>query len=318
MATPKQAETSSAQQTRGWKSPGRSQVRPKGNRRSDTLLTVALFLPPALLLFTIFVVLPMGEAMYFSFYKWNGFGSPENFVGLKHYFKLIKHSVFHKALWHNAYVIVASILIQIPLAFAMAVILADKIPGGTFFRLLFFLPYVLAEIAAGLIWRFVYDGDTGLLSNFLGLFGHEPFHILAQQELAMTAIIVVIIWKYFGFHMMLFIAGLQAIDRDLYKAAHVDGATSWQVLRYVTLPLLKSTTALSIFFGVLGSLQLFDLIMPMTLGGPNDSSQTMVTYLYNFGIVRMKVGFGGAVGTVLFIICVVFAFTYKRTFMRDE
>lgn len=134
----------------------------------------------------------------------------------------------------------------------------------------------------------------------------------------MYAILAVIVWKYFGFHMMLFIAGLQAIDQDLYRAARVDGATRWQVLRLITLPLLKPTTKLSIFFAVLGSLQLFDLIMPMTLGGPNDSTQTMVSYLYNFGIIRMRVGFGGAIGTILFLICVVFAFTYKRGFMRDE
>ncbi|PCJ88148.1 MAG: sugar ABC transporter permease [Hyphomicrobiales bacterium] len=260
----------------------------------------------------------MAEAMYFSFFKWNGFGSPEKFVAFKNYLKLFKHSVFQIALWNNMLVIVLSIAIQLPLALGMALILAGKIPGGTFFRLLFFLPYVLAEIAAGLMWRFVYDGEYGLISNFWQFFGNPPLYLLAEQDLAMYAILAVIVWKYFGFHMMLFIAGLQAIDQDLYRAARVDGATRWQVLRLITLPLLKPTTKLSIFFAVLGSLQLFDLIMPMTLGGPNDSTQTMVTYLYNFGIIRMRVGFGGAIGTILFLICVVFAFTYKRGFMRDE
>jgi raffinose/stachyose/melibiose transport system permease protein len=134
----------------------------------------------------------------------------------------------------------------------------------------------------------------------------------------MYAILAVIVWKYFGFHMMLFIAGLQAIDRDLYSAARDDGATGWHVLRYVTQPMLRSTYMLSNICAVKGSLQLIDLIMAMTLGGPSDSTQTMVTYLYNFGMVRMRVGFGGAVGTVLFIICVVFAFTYKRGVMRDD
>jgi raffinose/stachyose/melibiose transport system permease protein len=260
----------------------------------------------------------MGEAMWYGFFRWNGFGTPEDFVGLRNYARLFSHGVFQDALWNNLLVIIVSIGVQLPLALAMAIILADRIPGGTFFRLVFFLPYVLAEIVAGLIWRFVYDGDYGIITSTLGLFELPPFYILAEQDYAMYAIPAVIVWKYFGFHMMLFIAGLQAIDRDLYSAARVDGATGWQVLRFVTLPMLKSTIKLSIFFAVLGSLQLFDLIMAMTLGGPSDSTQTMVTYLYNFGMVRMRVGFGGAVGTVLFLICVVFAFTYKRGVMRDD
>jgi raffinose/stachyose/melibiose transport system permease protein len=287
-------------------------------RRRDAWLTVVLFLPPAVILFTLFVVLPMGEAMWYGFFRWNGFGTPEDFVGLRNYARLFSHDVFQDALWNNLLVIIVSIGVQLPLALAMAIILADRIPGGTFFRLVFFLPYVLAEIVAGLIWRFVYDGDYGIITSTLGLFELPPFYILAEQDYAMYAILAVIVWKYFGFHMMLFIAGLQAIDRDLYSAARVDGATGWQVLRYVTLPMLRSTIKLSIFFAVLGSLQLFDLIMAMTLGGPSDRTQTMVTYLYNFGMVRMRVGFGGAVGTVLFIICVVFAFTYKRGVMRDD
>ena len=184
--------------------------------------------------------------------------------------------------------------------------------------MIFFLPYVLADIAAGLIWRFVYDGDYGIVAGFLGLFGYDSVHVLADRAYAMYAILAVIVWKYFGFHMMLFIAGLQSISRDYFEAARIDGADRWQTLRYVTLPMLAPTIRLSIFFAVLGSLQLFDLIMPLTKGGPSDSTQTLVTYLYNFGITRMQIGFGGAIGVVLFLICVVFAFTYKRTAMRHD
>ena len=115
----------------------------------------------------------------------------------------------------------------------------------------------------------------------------------------------VIVWKYFGFHMMLFIAGLQAIDKHLLEAADIDGATRWQKFRYVTLPLLGSTLRLSVFFVIVGSLQLFDLIMPLTGGGPSNTTQTMVTFLYTYGVMRMQVGFGSAVGVVLFVICVV-------------
>src|SRR5206468_5414876 len=123
-------------------------------------------------------------------------------------------------------IIAVSLLVQLPLALGLAVLLADRFRGTNAYRLIFFLPYVLAEIAAGLIWRFVYDGDYGLLAKILGAFGAEAVHVLAEPETAMTAILIVVVWKYFGFHMILYIAGLQQIDRSLYEAARIDGATA--------------------------------------------------------------------------------------------
>lgn len=282
------------------------------------LTAVVLFLPPALLLFTIFVILPMGEAAWYSLYRWDGYGTPTDYMGLRNYERLFNHRAFTSALVNNGLIILVSLLVQLPLALAMAVILANRIPGAVFFRLVFFLPFVLAEIAAGLIWRFVYDGDYGLIAEIARWFGYESAHVLAERQWAMYAILGVIVWKYFGFHMMIYIAGLQAIPASLFEAARIDGASRWQVLRYVTLPSLGPTIRLSVFFAVIGSLQLFDLVMPMTKGGPSDSTQTMVTYLYSFGMMRMDIGFGSAVGVVLFVICVVFAFTYKRTAMRHD
>ena len=150
------------------------------------------------------------------------------------------------------------------------------------------------------------------------MFGATPPFVLAEPDIAMYAILAVVVWKYFGFHMMLYIAGLQQIDKNLYEAARIDGATDWQSFSRITLPLLGSTIRLSVFFSILGSIQLFDLIMPLTKGGPSDSTQTMVTFLYNYGVTRMRIGFGSAVGVVLFVICVVFAFGYKRVSMRHD
>jgi raffinose/stachyose/melibiose transport system permease protein len=184
--------------------------------------------------------------------------------------------------------------------------------------MLFFLPYILAEIATGLIFSFVYDGDYGLVASIWHWFGAEAPHLLASTQTAMVAVLIVIVWKYFGFHMMLYIAALQGMDRSLIEAARIDGATRPQVLRYVVIPTLYPTIRLSVFFSIIGSLQLFDLVMPLTRGGPADSSNTLVTFLYNNGISRMRVGYGSAIGVILFVICVTFAFTYKRWFMRDE
>lgn len=299
----------------------RANARPNRHQKvigPNRLPVLLLFLPPGLLLFTIFVMLPMGEAAWYSMYNWSGYGRPEEWVGTRNFEVLFRNGAFHKALINTGLIMIVSILIQVPLALWLAMLLAEKMRGVVVFRLIFFLPYVLADVAAGLIWRFVYDGDFGLFAAIFGGLGLETPYVLADRNLAIYAVLGVVIWKYFGFHMMLFIAGLQAIDRNLLEAADIDGATRWQKFRYVTLPLLAPTLRLSIFFAVIGSLQLFDVIMPLTGGGPSNSTETLVTFLYSYGVMRMQVGFGSAVGVVLFVICVIMAFSYKRVFMRHD
>ena len=285
---------------------------------SGKLATALLFLPPALLLFTLFVMMPVIEAAWYSGFNWNGFGSPKNWIGLDNYRFVFDNRAFGLAFRNNILIIVVSLSIQLPLALSLALILAEKFRGAVALRMLFFMPYILAEIATGLIFSFVYDGDYGLLAAIFRVFGAQAPHLLASPQTSMLAILIVIVWKYFGFHMMLFIAALQGMDRNLVEAGQIDGATRWQNLRYIVIPLLYPTIRLSAFFAIVGSLQLFDLIMPLTRGGPADSSHTMVSFLYTFGVMRMRVGFGSAVGVILFCICVTFAFTYKRWFMRDE
>lgn len=281
-------------------------------------LTALIFLPPALTLFTVFVILPIGEAGWYGFYNWNGLALLENFVGLQNYQQLLANKTFHQAFINNLLIIAVSLTVQLPLGLAMAVLLADRLFGSVAFRMLFFLPYILAEVAAGLIWRFMFDGDYGLISQIWQALGGDPLYILADRDWAFAAVLTVIVWKYFGFHMMLYIAGLQNIDRNLYEAASIDGASPWQRFRYITLPGLSPMIKLSVFFSLLGSLQFFDMIVSLTGGGPLNASHTMVSFLYYFGIGRMRVGFGSAVGVVLFILCATVAFGYKRLLMRDD
>ena len=197
-----------------------------------------LFLPPALLLFTIFVVLPMGEAAWYSFFNWNGYSIPTQWVGFKNFEAIFKNAAFRTALVNNGLIIVISILIQVPLAMWLATMVTTRIKGAVAFRLIFFLPYVLADVAAGMIWRFVYDGQFGLVGGIWHAFGVDAPFWLADKNAAMAAVLGVIVWKYFGFHMMLFIAGLQALDRDVLEAAEIDGAGGWQKFSLVTLLLL--------------------------------------------------------------------------------
>jgi raffinose/stachyose/melibiose transport system permease protein len=220
-------------------------------------------------------------------------------------------------MWNTAAVVAVSLLVQLPLAMAMALLLADRFPGSYTFRTIFFLPYVLSEVVAGLIWRFVFDGNFGLVAAATRWFGLEPAYPLAEPQTALMIILVVIIWKYFGFHMMIYLAALQDIPKELREAAAIDGATRAQVTRFVVLPLLWPAVRISVFFSVLGALQLFDVIMPLTGGGPSNTTHTLVTFQYTFGMTRMNIGFGCAVGVVLFCICMLFTLVYRRLLLRE-
>jgi raffinose/stachyose/melibiose transport system permease protein len=293
-------------------------VEPGRRIRLNGWAVIVIFLPPALLLFTVFVALPMIEAGWYSFFNWDGYGRPEKFIGLKNYGYLAGNEVFARALINNGLVIVASLLVQLPLALGVAMMVAGRMPGAVWFRMIFFLPYILADVAAGLIWHFMFDGDYGLASTITGALGLQPYFLLASKDWAFSAILIVILWKYFGFYMMLYIAGLQGIDKTLLEAAEMDGASPFQRFRHITLPLLGPMIRLSVFFSVVGALQLFDIVVPLTGGGPFNTTHTMVSFLYYFGLTRMRIGFGSAVGVVLFLICVVFTIGYRRLLMRDD
>ena len=279
---------------------------------------VVIFLPPALLLFTVFVFLPIVEAGWYGFFNWDGYGRPEKFIGLKNYGYLFGNATFNRSLINNGLVIAVSLLAQQPLALGVALMVAGRVTGAAWFRMIFFLPYVLADVAAGLIWHFMFDGSFGLSSVITGALGLEPYYLLADKTWAFSAVLIVILWKYFGFYTMLYVAGLQGIDRSLFEAAEMDGASAFQRFRHITLPLLGPMIRLAIFFSVIGSLKLFDFIPPLTGGGPFETTNTMVSYLYYFGITRMRFGYSSAIGIVLFVICVTFAFGYQRLFMRDD
>jgi raffinose/stachyose/melibiose transport system permease protein len=277
-----------------------------------------LFLPPALLLFTLFVTLPVIEAAFYSFFNWNGYGAPTKVIGFENYQRVLQDPIFYRSLLNNVWVVLVSAFIQVPLALWMALLISDKSKASIVFRAIFFLPYILGEVAAGLIWRYMYDGNYGVVALIFHALGQEPPQVLATEGWAEAALLLVVIWKYFGFHMALFIAGRQSVPDDVLESAQIDGATRRQSTFHIVLPLMKPVVILSMFFSILGSLQFFALIIPLTEGGPSNSTHSAVSYLYTFGIKRMRVGYGSAVGVTLFVICVVVMLVYKRLFMRQK
>lgn len=281
-------------------------------RRIGGKATAALImLPPALILFTLFVIWPLLNAGYYSFFDWNGYGRPEQFVGVSNYERAFRHGIFWVSVKNTIIVLVVSLLIQMPIALALALAIYRKTPTNALFRLVFFLPFILAEVAAGLIWSFVFDGDTGLVADIMHALGSGQFFILSDRNYAFYAICIVVVWKYFGFHMMIYIAALQAVPGELIEAARIEGARRWAVIRHVQIPFIRPALVVSGFFAVIGSLQLFDIIIPLTNGGPSNLTHTVVSYLYTFGLTRLNIGYGSAVGVILFITAVTAAALYQ-------
>ncbi len=283
-----------------------------------SLVPLLIFIPPSLILFVVFVVLPMIGAGTFSFFDWNGFGPLTDFVGWKNYTDVLFQRNFGTSVRNSLIVVAVSLLIQLPLAMWAAIALSETGRITNIVRTLFFLPYMLAEVAAALIWKFVYDGNYGLLPVIGDAIHVKMPFVLANQFWVIPAIMLVVIWKYFGFHMMIYIAGLQSIPREVIEAARIDGVGKWKIVWHVKLPMIWSSIVVSVFFSVTGALQLFDMIIPLTNGQPNNSSHTIVSFLYAFGILRTKLGFGGAVSVMLFFACVIVAIVYRRVLFAAE
>lgn len=275
-----------------------------------------IMLPPALILFSLFVAWPFIDAAYYSFFKWNGYGTPTEFVGLANYIQILHHDVFYRAVMNAMIILGASLLIQLPFALGLALLVYKKTPANAVFRLIFFLPYIIAELASGLIWGFIFDGDTGLAAVITRALHTDPYFLLTDRTWAFLGITLVVMWKYFGFHMMIYVAALQGVPDELVEAARIEGAKRWQIVTNVLVPMIKPAIAVSTFFAIVGSLQLFDVVIPLTNGGPSNSTHTIVTYLYSFGLTRMRIGFGSAVGVILFITAFSASMMYQRQVAR--
>jgi raffinose/stachyose/melibiose transport system permease protein len=289
-----------------------------GSRRSKTLV-IALFLAPALALYAVFVLFPIVQAAHFSLYKWNGLTPLTDFIGLKNYQVALGSGGFLNALGNNLLIVVLSLAIQIPFSLALAVMLNRRFPGRWVFRLLFFLPYVLSEAVTGIVFRLLLQPgafvDTALTGVGLGSWVQDW---LGDPSIVMFTLFVIISWKYFGFHMILMLAGLQGIPRELEEAALIDGAGRRQAFRYVTLPLLGPTIRVSVFLSVIGALQLFDMVWVTTNGGPLTSSTTMAIAMFKAGFKSQAMGYGSALAVLLFAVSLVVALAYQRLVLRRD
>ena len=287
------------------------------SRRSRKWLTIGLFLLPALALYLVFVIGPIIQAAHFSLYRWNGLTPLTDFIGLKNYQAAFASSVFWGALGNNVTIIILSLAIQIPFSLALAVLLNRRFPGRAIFRLLFFVPYVLSEAITGIVFRLLLQPHS-VFDAIVNSTGLGVTDWLGDTSIVMFTLFAIITWKYFGFHMIIMLAGLQGIPKELEEAAYIDGADRRQAFRFVTLPLLGPTIRVSIFLSVIGALQLFDMVWVTTGGGPVNASNTMAINMFKTGFVKQQMGYGSALAVILFLFALVVALLYQRLVLRRD
>jgi len=290
-------------------------------RRSKDYVTIALFLLPAVILFALFLIYPIFRSAYYSLFNWNGLGPATKFIGLNNFKQILTDQVFLKAIENSVIIVVLSLAVQLPLALMLSIMVGRDLPGRAFFRSIFFMPYVISEVITGIIWisMFSPDPENGFINALLILIpGVHTQNFLGDINQVMACVFLVLTWKYFGLHMLLDMAGLQNIPRELEEAAMIDGANRWQSIWYVTIPLLSTTIRTSVYLSVLGSLTQFNLVWIMTKGGPVNASEMMATYMYRFAFIRFQLGYGSAVALVMLVLCLVFSVAYLWLSRRPD
>lgn len=284
-------------------------------------LEIAALAGPALIVFVVFVILPVGLAAYYGFFSWAGYGPATDFVGLRNYVTIFQDTTFQEALKHNFLIAIMSLVIQGPIAVGLALLLNRKMRGQSVLRVLIFVPYVISEISVGLGWSLMLQSRgaaNGFLDN-IGL-GQLARDWLSDPSIAIWTLLVIITWKYIGFAVILFLAGMQGIPEELSEAASIDGASYWQVQRLIVLPLLGPTIRIWAFLSIIGSFQLFDLVY--IIWGQYVSStagtSTMAVYMVANGRNAGSYGYGNAVAVVMFLISLIIALLYQRFLLRRD
>ena len=278
---------------------------------------ISLLTGPALLVFVGFVIVPIVYAAYVGLFKWNGYGPLTN-PTLDNYKHLLTDPYFWKAVSHNLEIAVLSLVIQGPIALVMALLLNRKMKGRALFRVLLFVPYVVSEATIGVGWRLFLGSsgtNSGAVNDFLHNIGLGSLaHYWLNSDSAIWVLVGICTWKYIGFAVILFLAGMQGIPEELPEAAAVDGAGYWRTQLHITIPLLSPTLRIWAFLSIIGSLQLFDLVN-VIWGFKNArlmGVDTMATYMFRQGRDAQLFGYGNAVAAVMFVITLIIAVAYQR------
>ena len=263
----------------------------------------ALFLLPYMIIFIIFRLGPSIAGLFIGFMDWNLAGIPE-FAGLDNFKRLFTDEYFMIALCNTFKFFLLTLPPLIILSLLLAILLNQKMRFKSVGRVVSIIPYVLIPAVVGIMWSWMYDNNFGILNYYLKKLGSQGVPWLTDENIAIISISIVVIWTYLGYNMVLFLAGLQGIPRDLYEAAEMDGATRIQIFFRITCPMLKPVASMVITLTLVNTVQLFDQIYTMTAGGPGTSTLTMVQYLYTTAFQNYDLGYGSAIEVAILVILI--------------
>jgi len=266
-----------------------------------------LYLVPIIVISGFFIYYCIGFTAITSFTDWDGMTSSFHFIGFENYKELFTDNVFFVALRNNLIFFVGTVFVQAALGLLIAVLVNYRLPGSNLYKSVFFLPISMAPVIISSIFRIILDPNVGDLNNLLrsiGL-GNLAKAWLGDPQYALFSIIVVNIFQWMGFSMIIYYGGLISIPKDIYEAATIDGASFWQTLFHITIPMLRTTTTMLIVLGIVGSLKTFDIVMLLTRGGPGRSTEFLNTYLYKKAIEEFHGGYASSIGVMILLIAVV-------------
>lgn len=275
------------------------------------------FLAPFLIPLLVFYIWPLLRGAYISLHSWTILGM-EKYVGFNNYTKILTNSDFYKYLWNSLYFVILVVPIIISLGLLLALLIHRKIPFQTMFRSIYFLPYVLSVSVISFIWLRMFDSKHGLVNVILETLGLSSVHWLTSPNTAWWSIVIATVWWTVGFVMVLFLAGLQEISQELYEAADIDGASSFHKFRFITLPGLSSVMKVQIFFQIIAGLKLFGQVQIMTNGGPGDTTNTIIRYIYVTGFKKDMFGLAAAQSTLFCIFMLLIAAVQYMVVNRKE
>ncbi len=276
----------------------------------------ALFLFPYLLIFFAFRVIPSVGGLFMSFFKWNIVGKAR-FNGINNFTRLINDPYFAISLKNTFMFFLMTLPALVIMSLLLAVLMNQKIRLTHTVRTISIVPYVLIPAVVGIIWNWLYDNNFGILNYYLKNIGLKPIEWLTNEKWALFSVAIVTIWSYLGYNMILYLAGLQDISKELYEASRIDGATAFQTLTKITLPLLMPITSMIITLTLINVIQIFDQIFVMTNGGPGTATLTIVQYLYSSAFQNYDIGYGSTLGVAVLVILTVLIFI-KSKFIKDE
>lgn len=264
-------------------------------------LTFLAFVAPNFVLLAVFTFWPVAYSLYLSFLKWNMVAKSRPFIGLANYQTMVSDPVFWLVVRNTFLLAAVTVIVKLALALALALLLNQRLIGRSIYRAVIFSPTFTTSVAVAMVWGWILDPSFGLLRVFLNAVGLASPNWLGDVHWALPAVMIVVIWGGVGYDMVIFLAGLQGIPQELYDAARVDGASPPQVFRKITFPLLSPTTFFLLVISVIGALKAFDVVAVLTQGGPLNSSNVYVHYLYQNAFSWFKTGYASALALVLFV-----------------